>query len=248
MCNRNRNILNVLFGVCLSFGLTKLVFASEIIPAPEDDPHSTKVGFFDIHVCNWPDQPLFFLTLFSSYQYQDIAKVEIFTPQGSRIGELDFNKFRIIEKKGKPLKKAFIKHFDIPKGAGDGWYYTHVTMKDGKVYEAKDFVVLRKMERASNPVPKVGSENIALPEKLTWDKIPGAKYYRVFIEDAWEGTSILASDLLDKPELILPKDLLKAGGYYSWRIHARDVNENVLLGDFNHGSLTDPMTFSIADN
>ncbi len=25
------------------------------------DPHRNEVGFFDMHVCNWPDQPLFFL-------------------------------------------------------------------------------------------------------------------------------------------------------------------------------------------
>ena len=28
------------------------------------DKHYSKAGFFDIHVCNWPNQPLFFMALF----------------------------------------------------------------------------------------------------------------------------------------------------------------------------------------
>lgn len=222
------------------------VHAGEVIPAPQDDPHYTKVGFFDIHVCNWPNQPLFFLTLFSSYQFNELAKVEVFTPQGISIGELDFNKYRIIEQKGKPIKKAFIKHFEIPADSGDGWYYALATLKNGKTYRGEDFVVLRKMQRATNLVPAPGAENIALPKILKWDAIPGAKYYQIFIKDLWEGNLIHTSKLLSAPVFKVPKNLLKPGGYYSWRIHARDVNENVILGDFNHGSLTDPMEFTIA--
>jgi len=216
-----------------------------VVPAPEENPHYAKVGFFDIHVCHWPDQPLFFLTLFSSYQYDAISKVEIYTPSGHHIGDLDLNRYRVINEKGKPEKRAFIKNFDIPETGGDGWYSAVVTMKDGQRYQAKDFVILHKMQFASNAVPKDGSEDIALPEKLTWDPIPGAKYYKVFIRDNWEEITVLESKLLTKPELLLPKGLLAPGGYYSWRIHARDVNENVLLGDFNHGSLTKPMTFTV---
>jgi hypothetical protein len=54
--------------------------------------------------------------------------------------------------------------------------------------------------------------------------------------------------MLPKPELKLKPGLLKPGGYYSWRVHARDSNGNVLLGDFNHGSLSTPITFSLAEN
>ena len=202
--------------------------------------------FFDIHVCNWPDRSLFFLTLFSSYQHNDIAKVEVFTPKGQTIGELDFTEYRLIQKKGNPDKKVFMKNFEIPENAGDGWYSATVTMKNGTRYAAEDFVVLRKMQRPTNILPEDGAEDIALPRKLTWDPIPGAKFYRVFIKDNWEGVTILESELLSKPELILPEGKLSPGGFYSWRIHSRDVNENVLLGDFNHGSLTNPMTFTVS--
>jgi len=219
-----------------------------IVAAPEDNPHYTKVGFFDVHVCNWPDQPLTLLILFSSYDYDNIAKVEAFTPKGHLVGQLNLSRYRLVQEKDKPEKRVFIKQFDIPKGVGDGWYYAIITMKDGQQYQGKDFVILHKMQMAKNTVPKSGAENISLPTKLTWDPVPGAKFYKVFLNDNWQDTTIYTSDLLTKPELILPRGLLSPGGYYSWRIHARDVNENVLLGDFNHGSLTRPMTFSVSED
>ena len=225
---------------------TQEVLASDIVPVPENNPHFTEVGFFDIHVCNWPERPLFFLILFSSYEFKNISKIEIFTPRGLPIGEMDLNKFQLKQKKGKPDKKVFINHFEIPQQAVDGWYSATVTMKNGKQYRAEDFVVLRKMQRASNIVPADGAENVKLPVKLTWDPIPGAKFYKVYIRDNWEDVSVFESELLTKPELVLSRGTLAAGGYYSWRIHARDENENVLLGDFNHGSLTSPMTFTVA--
>ena len=237
-------LLCVVLGMCF----ISSALADDVIPAPPGDPHYTEVGFFDIHVCNWPNRPLFFLALFSSYEHKDLAKVEIFTPDGASIGELDFNKYRTIEKKGKPLKKVFIKHLEIPKNSGDGWYYSLATMNNGKTYRGEDFVVMRDMQRASNVVPKPGAEDIRLPKKLKWDAIPGAKHYRIFIKDLWEGKLIHSSKILSDPEFNVPKGLLQPGGYYSWRIHARDVNENVILGDFNHGSLTDPMEFALASD
>jgi hypothetical protein len=222
------------------------VYSANVVPAPENDPHYTKVGFFDIHVCNWPNRPLFFLAVFSSYEYKKLAKVEMFTPDGKSIGKFDFTKYRTIEQKGKPLKRAFIKQFDIPKSSGDGWYYTIATLKNGKAYRGEDFVVMREMQRASNMVPKPGAEDWPMPKQLKWDAIPGAKHYRVFIRDLWEGGLIHSSKVLSKPFLDVPKKLLKPGGFYSWQIHARDVNENVILGDFNHGSLTNQMEFTLA--
>ena len=47
--------------------------------------------------------------------------------------------------------------------------------------------------------------------------------------------------------LALPDDLLEYGGYYSWRVDARDVNEDVRLGDFNMGSLSAWQEFTIVD-
>ena len=246
MCKAMRKWIALIM-IGIFFSVSHVSASDEnVIPAPSNDPHYTDVGFFDIHVCNWPNRPLFFLAIFSSYEHKNLANIEIFTPNGEPIGNLDFTKYRVIEEKGKPLKKAFIKHFEIPKNSGDGWYYALATMNNGKTYRGEDFVVLQEMKRDVNMVPSPDADQVPIPKELTWDAIPGAKHYQVFIKDLWEGKLIHSSKLLSKPFFTIPKGLLKSSGYYSWRIHARDVNENVLLGDFNHGSLTDPMEFTLA--
>lgn len=45
----------VLGALLVSMG-TAVASNKEIIPAPMKDPHYTEVGFFDIHVCNWPNK------------------------------------------------------------------------------------------------------------------------------------------------------------------------------------------------
>ena len=85
-----------------------------------------------------------------------------------------------------------------------------------------------------------------IPTQLSWDPAPGAGYYQVFIRDLWnEDRLIFSSKLLEEPVVQLPAGLLEKGGYYSWIVHARDLNEHFMLGDFNHGSLSPVVTFSI---
>lgn len=226
--------------------LAKTSFATDIISAPAADPHYTKVGFFDMHVCNWPDREnLFFLSLFSTYHFKDIVKIEVFTPDKVKFGEISTEKFRLITKKNKPEKRVFISMLEIPETAGDGWYTSLVTLKDGRMYEAKDFIVIASMGRVTGMNPAPDATLKTPPTKLAWKPVPGAKHYQVFIKNAWEKRIIYTSKLLNKPELILPEKLLKIDGYYSWRVHARDINENVLLGDFNHGSVNRPVEFNI---
>ena len=52
----------------------------------EGDPHYTPAGFFDIHICNWPENPRFLMALFSTARFDEIAKVAIFTPDGAHVG------------------------------------------------------------------------------------------------------------------------------------------------------------------
>jgi hypothetical protein len=54
-----------------------------------DDPHYTDSGFFDMHVCNWPDRAIFFMVLFSSIRYDTIRAVDVFTPRGKPLTSLD---------------------------------------------------------------------------------------------------------------------------------------------------------------
>lgn len=226
---------------------------SQDLIEPRTDPHYTDVGFFDIHVCNWPERPLFFLTLFSTTFFDRITRIEILDPQDRPVGDLNLEKFRLFQiedKKNKAKKiekRVFITLQDIPKGSGDGWYKAIVHTRDGKKYLSRDYVIMHEMQRATGLNPAPGAENVPLVKELSWDPIPGAKHYRVFIWDDWENKTIMESKVLDEPRLVLPKDLIQPGGLYTWQVHARDVNENILLGDFNHGSLTRKFKFSVAE-
>lgn len=220
-------------------------YAENFTPAPITDPHYTKAGFFDIHVCNWPKRKLFFMALFSTYKYDDVSKIEIYNPEDLKLGEITTDKYKLLYQKGKPEKRVFIKQIQIQQNAINGWYRSIITMKSGMKYEAKDYVVIANLAQAKNLTPEADSELSKIPKKLTWNKIPGAKFYKVFIKDYWTQKTLYTSSLLNKPELILPKGLIKKRGEYQWVIHARDVNENVLLGDFNHGSVSKPVSFSI---
>lgn len=86
----------------------------------------------------------------------------------------------------------------------------------------------------------------APPEKLSWQAVSGAAFYQVFIRDQWDNNNLVyTSVLLVEPELALPENLIEPGGLYTWTIHARDTNEDLMLGDFNHGSISKPAAFSV---
>jgi hypothetical protein len=207
------------------------------------DPHYTAAGFFDIHVCNWPDRAPFFMALFSTTAYDAVRKIEVFFPDGRPLGEIDLGRYRVVKKKGKPEKRVFITQIPVPSGSADGWYSARLTMKDGSVQQARDQVFLRLMAWAEDIDPPHRAE-VEVPTQLSWEPLAGAKYYKVFIRDLWEdGRQVLESRLLTEPRLVLPPDLLKPDGWYAWRIHARDTNEDVSLGDFNHGSLSKEAEF-----
>ena len=215
--------------------------------AQPGDPHYTDAGFFDIHFCNWPDQDPFYMALFSTTRYNDLISVEVFTPEGRSLGKLDLKRYRILKRKDKPEKHVFISHFDLPPHASDGWFKARIALKNNSGFTAKDYVVHKIMPRVKGMQPEDGAENIALPDKLHWDTVPGAKYYQVFIRDLWNGDElILDSGLITEPRLALPADLLKPGGLYAWKVHARDVNEDIDLGDFDSGSNSEWMQFSVS--
>jgi hypothetical protein len=67
------------------------------------------------------------------------------------------------------------------------------------------------------------------------------------MRDGYETTQILNTKLIKETRIKLKPGLLEPGGYYLWKVHARDVNENIILGDFNSGSVNKWMEFSIAD-
>ncbi len=216
-------------------------------PRTDFDAHYTQAGFFDIHVCNWPDRPLFFFTLFSSTRFAELKRVEMFLPNGRKLGEIGLTRYRLLQHKKKPDKRVFITHIPIPENAADGWYTARITLDDGTQHTARDYVIIQALPRASNLRPADGATGVPVPKTLSWDPVPGAQYYQVYIKDLWGGGQLIyRSKMLAEPRLELPADLLKPDGWYAWRIHARDANVHILLGDFNHGSLGNEVEFETA--
>lgn len=211
----------------------------------EDDPHYTPAGFFDTHVCNWPENPRFLMALFSTPHFDEVAKVSVFAPDGKFVGNLDLNRFRAFKNQSGQAMRAFITHFDLPDKAVDGWYRAEINLKNGSHFEARDYVIHYSMAQPTGIQPVPNASDVPASTDLRWDPIPGAKYYEVFLRDDWAGTEATASGLLTAPRFIPPQGLLQPGGEYVWRIHARDSDGNVLLGDFNHGSLSPEMSFTV---
>lgn len=210
------------------------------------DPHYGAAGFFDLHVCNWPEEHLFFLAVFSSYRFADIQSVTVYDTQDRRIGQVSLERYRLIRKKGKPEKRAFISRLPIPADAKDGWYRAEVLTRDGKTHHFRDDVRLGILPIASGLQPANNAILTQVPQKLTWDAVPGARYYKVYLRDIWnDGKVVFESKLVTRPEAILPKGLLQADGWYAWKVSARDSNEHPRLGDFNQGSLTAEIQFQI---
>ena len=224
-------------------GLSCLAGASARIG---DDPHYTGAGFFDIHVCNWPDRPLFLMPLFSTERYAEVERIEVFDPDDRLITTLDLERFRILKRKGKQDKRVFIRQIALPENASDGWYSARVKLTDGSRYRARDYLILTELPQVSDRQPAHEAVLDQVPQALSWQAVSGAAFYQVFIRDLWnDGELIHTSGLLSEPRIDLPPGLIRRGGYYSWIVHARDTNEHGLLGDFNHGSLSLPATFTV---
>ena len=212
------------------------------------DPHRAEAGFFDIHICNWPDRPPFYLTLFGTEQYENITSIEVLSPEDKKIGELNLKKFTVSKKKNKPERHVFLTQLAIPRNKKDGWYSARINFRNKPSQTAFDFVIHQTLSRASSHSPENNSEDIKKPNNLSWDAIPGANFYQVFIKDIWSGGKVIhTSKLINTHSYDLPQDLLQPGGYYAWRVHARDLNEHVLLGDFNLGSLSKWVEFSVGE-
>jgi hypothetical protein len=212
------------------------------------DTHYNDVGFFDIHVCNWPNRKLFFMPLFSTTRYDEVQKIDVMDPDGQPLVQLDLTRYRVIKQENKKEKHAFMNQLDVPTAAKDGWYTAQITLSNGSVHTASDYVNISTLDKARGHRPGHNEETESPPGELRWDPVPGAGFYQVFIRDQWNDDQLIhSSGLLTEPVLTLPPGLVKSGGMYSWIVHSRDVNEDLLLGDFNHGSLSKPMVFSVSD-
>ena len=118
----------------LSLFLQNSLYAEESIKF-NSDPHYNDIGFFDIHICNWPERSNFFKILFSSEKYDEIESMDVYTPDNKLLISLDKTKFRHLKRKNKPNKKVFMLEIDVPNSASTGWYSIDVRAKDGSTYQ-----------------------------------------------------------------------------------------------------------------
>jgi hypothetical protein len=240
----SRKICTVLLGftVCVNVGASQDDFDRE----KKQDPHYTSAGFFDIHVCDWPDQPLFYIPLFSTARYGEVHSITVRYPDGRVLTHLNLDHYKILHPKGKPEKHVFMQHVNIPPGAANGWYEAEIALNSGETVKARDYVEIIRMPQPVVMQPPDGAEDIDIPHELTWKAIDGAGFYEVFIHDIWNDDRLIyTSKLLTEPRVDLPANLLQPGGYYRWIVHARDVNKDIRLGDFDSGSMSRPATFSV---
>lgn len=227
--------------------LCALSVAAKAPVVENSDPHYTVIGFFDIHVCNWPDRPPFYMALFSTAQYQNIASVRIYFPNGKPAGELDMKRYRIITPPGKPEKHVFISQLPLSNEATDGWFRATIKTRDGREISAKDYVVHTLMPIVHETTPTTGQEVAHPPTELSWSPVTGATHYQITLRDEWDDRRVIfTSAFMTEAKVTLPSGLLQQGGRYTWVIHARDSNGSILLGDFNHGSLSAPQKFTVA--
>ncbi len=229
-----------------------LITLSISVNAQEDNskksPHYTTAGFFDIHVCNWPDRPTFFLSLFSTERFSEISRIEVFYPNNEKLTELDLERYRLVTEKAKPEKRVFMKQAPIPDNAPSGWYSTKITLQDGSYIRSKDYVQPTTLKKPGQLIPSNANNPVPMPDSLQWRAVDGAKYYQVFLRDMWdEGKIIFTSDLISTTKIRIPKGMLEPGGYYTWKVHARNVNGDARQGDFNHGSLSKIAEFTIVE-
>lgn len=230
----------------VAMGATLTACASDNTVADARDPHETPAGYFDLHICNWPDRPPFVVALFVAADSNNLRRVEVLRPDGRPLGEVNLTKYeRRVDENGRELR-AYKTFLPLPKDAPAGWYSARVSLRDGRAQQARDYVQVQILPQAKIVQPANGQDNLAGNAELRWQPVPGATHYRVFIKDAWAGQQIFKSDLLTQPRLRVPRGVLQPNGSYAWRVHARSGGPEATWGEFNHGSLNSEATFALA--
>jgi hypothetical protein len=223
------------------------VLQTEPLRPRGDDPHYTPVGFFDMHVCNWPERPLFFKSIFSSTQYQQIRDIQVLSPNGELVVQFNLTQFKTIRRPDKPEKRVYMVDIPVPENSLNGWYTAHIHTVNGHTYVARDRLEIRRMDQVGNGIAPLNDAMLAVPPlELSWTPVTGADHYLVFLRDRWnEDKLIYESPPLTSPHLVLPPAIVKPGGDYYWQVNARDRNGDREFGDFNHGSLSPFFAFSV---
>ncbi len=230
---------------CL-LSLLYIAFLAPLNAGEADDPHYSQAGFFDLHLCHWPDRAPFFKAVFSTFDFNNLESVSIENPDGTEILKLDTSSFIEFKSKGRK-KRAFLQDHELADTPKAGWYTAKIHLKDGTVAEARDYVDPGLLPFAEKTHPEEAQE-VPLPVTVRWNPIKGATHYKVVIRDIWNNRKIaFRSKLITETALTIPDGKLEVDGEYEWLVHARDVNEDPILGDFNLGSQTAYSTFTVIE-
>jgi hypothetical protein len=230
---------------CL-LSLLYIAFLAPLNAGEADDPHYSQAGFFDLHLCHWPDRAPFFKAVFSTFDFNNLESVSIENPDGTEILKLDTSSFIEFKSKGRK-KRAFLQDHELADTPKAGWYTAKIHLKDGTVAEARDYVDPGLLPFAEKTYPEE-SQEVPLPVTVRWNPIKGATHYKVVIRDIWNNRKIaFRSKLITESALTIPDGKLEVDGEYEWLVHARDVNEDPILGDFNLGSQTAYSTFTVIE-
>lgn len=242
----NMKISWIVFALSIQFSTG--VQSEELVPPDKLDFHKTELGIWDIHVCNWPDRPPFYLSTFITEKFDEIDNIEVFDPAGKNVGSLDLEKFLTVKREEKPDLRIYVTQLPMAEGEPSGIFSAQITTANNKRLLANDYLVMAVMDRISVVSPVNGAE-VSIPWELSWTPPKGAQYHRVWIKDMWnDGKQIFDSGYFQGSAVEIAEGLLEPGGLYQWRIHSRDTQDHILLGRFNHGSLTDWMEFSISED
>jgi hypothetical protein len=233
--------------MALATGLLAGLPAAAEVGRLDSDPHYSAAGFFDMHVCNWPDKGVFYMLVFSTVRHAEVQRVEVLDAAGRPVGDMDLNRYR--EHPKQKGKRIYITHLPLLEPARDGWFTARIHLKDGGIVTAGDFLVHTIMAYAGDMQPADQSTLASPPRELKWTPPPGSTHWTVTIRDTWDNDALVhATGTLTQPTLTVPDGVLKPGGAYAWQVHARDNNGNVLLGDFNHGSMSKVNHFQVDGN
>lgn len=229
------------------FVVILIAYATACVPSRnDDDPHYTAAGYFDVFVCHWPDRPPFLIGLFGTTRYDDVAKVEVIRPDGEPLGVIPLTKHETLKDASGEERRTY--KSPLPSRAlSNGWYRATITLKNGQQFHARDYVEILTMPIVTGLEPQGDDKQLKDAQTLRWRPIAGDVLYRVNIYDMWQDkTEIYASDLVRESSVRLPPGVLKPGGSYVWRVHARQATADAKWGDFNHGSKSAGAMLSLA--
>ena len=230
--------------------LATLVSTSSFAAQETTDKHKDSLGFFDIHYCNWPDRKPFLMLVYATHRHDDIESIEVYDPARNSLGKMNLNKFRyipatVVKNKSIEDKKVFINQIPIPRNTIKGEFTATVVTNNKQIHHYADWMFLdKKVGSAKIDFPTNKASNISKTPILKWQAPENGQYYQVFIKDNWTGKSIYSSKTLNKTEFKVPDKLLKNDGWYAWKVHAKDMDETILYGDFNAGSLSEYHSFT----